>query len=54
MAGTGEKALIGTTVDKTENPLELGRIIRTFDPCISCATHLYQKGKPVRTTVVVP
>lgn len=41
--GTAEKALIGTTVKDNENPIELGRIIRSFDPCISCATHIIGK-----------
>ncbi|HEX3047311.1 MAG TPA: nickel-dependent hydrogenase large subunit [Bacillota bacterium] len=37
--GPAETALIGS---KTEpgNPVEPGRIIRSFDPCLSCATHM--------------
>lgn len=54
MPGPGEKALIGTAIDDEENPVELGRIIRTFDPCVSCATHVYRSGKPVKTLVVMP
>ena len=52
--GTAEKALIGTYVEDTENPVELGRILRSFDPCISCATHVYTKGNEARTFKVVP
>lgn len=37
--GVGEMALIGTAIKDEENPVELSRIIRSFDPCISCATH---------------
>lgn len=40
--GTGEKALIGTKVEDDNNGVEIGRIIRSFDPCVSCATHVYK------------
>jgi len=53
LKGTGEQALIGTTVQDEENPAELGRIIRSFDPCISCATHVYSYGRHVKTIKVV-
>lgn len=39
VAGTIEKALIGTVMQDPENPSEIGRIVRSFDPCVSCATH---------------
>lgn len=38
--GTAERALIGTELKNVDSPVELGRIIRSFDPCISCATHV--------------
>lgn len=38
--GIVEKALIGTQIEDTKNPSEVGRIIRSFDPCVSCATHI--------------
>lgn len=38
--GPAEKALIGTKIGNTKTPIELGRIVRSFDPCISCATHV--------------
>lgn len=38
--GVVEKALIGTYVEDSKNPFEVGRIIRSFDPCVSCATHI--------------
>ena len=38
--GVIEKALIGTYVEDIKNPTEIGKIIRAFDPCISCATHI--------------
>lgn len=37
--GPGEKAIIGTKIENPDNAVEPGRIIRSFDPCISCATH---------------
>lgn len=38
--GILEKALIGTEIEDERFPVEIGRIIRSFDPCISCATHV--------------
>lgn len=38
--GTIEKALIGTVLQDVHNPVEIGRIVRSYDPCVSCATHL--------------
>ncbi|TAH70166.1 MAG: Ni/Fe hydrogenase [Anaerolineaceae bacterium] len=53
MKGTAEQALIGTAVNDMNSPVELGRIIRSFDPCISCATHVYTGGKHVNTIQIV-
>lgn len=38
MRGPAEESLIGANADPG-NPVEPGRIIRSFDPCLSCATH---------------
>lgn len=38
--GALESALIGTEIQNLKNPVEIGRIVRSFDPCISCATHV--------------
>lgn len=38
--GPIEKALIGTYIEDVKNPSEVGRIVRSFDPCVSCATHI--------------
>lgn len=54
LKGTAEMALIGTAVQNEKNPVELGRIIRSFDPCISCATHVYSDGKHIKTIRVIP
>ena len=38
--GPVEQALIGTKIKDENNPFELGRIIRSFDPCLACAIHV--------------
>lgn len=52
--GTGEQALIGTEIQDEDNPVELARIIRSFDPCVSCATHVYYPDKAPKLITVVP
>lgn len=42
--GVIEKALIGTVLENAEEPVEIGRIVRSFDPCVSCATHFIYNG----------
>lgn len=50
--GVIEEALIGTEITNGENQVEIGRIVRSFDPCISCATHVVGEGfKPVELVV---
>jgi hydrogenase large subunit len=43
--GVIERALIGTTLADVNNPVEIGRIVRSFDPCVSCATHVFKEGR---------
>ncbi|MFC2065870.1 nickel-dependent hydrogenase large subunit [Chloroflexota bacterium] len=38
--GPIEQALIGTKVKDEENPFEIVRIIRSFDPCLACSIHM--------------
>jgi hydrogenase large subunit len=38
--GPIEQALIGTKLRDPENPFEVVRIVRSFDPCLACAVHL--------------
>ena len=52
--GTAEQALIGTEIQDEENPVEIGRIIRSFDPCVSCATHVFYPDREPKTIVIVP
>lgn len=51
--GTAEQALIGTPVKDLNDPIEIGRTIRSFDPCISCATHVYNGGKYSNTIEII-
>ena len=42
--GPVENALVGTRVSNRQNILTvLGRIIRSFDPCLSCGTHVLSR-----------
>ena len=50
--GTAELALMNTPIKDPENPVELGRILRSFDPCMSCATHVYRPGREIKTIKV--
>jgi hydrogenase large subunit len=38
--GQYEQALIGAPVPDPENPINVVRIIRSFDPCLACAVHI--------------
>jgi Ni,Fe-hydrogenase I large subunit len=37
--GPVEKALEGTEIKDPSQPIEVGRVVRSFDPCIACAVH---------------
>jgi hydrogenase large subunit len=38
--GPIENALLGCPIPDTSNPINVGRIVRSFDPCLACAVHL--------------
>jgi hydrogenase large subunit len=38
--GAIEQAIIGTKVRDKDNPFEVVRIVRAFDPCLACSVHL--------------
>ncbi len=44
--GPLEEALIGTPVLDESHPIELGHVVRSFDPCLVCAVHTYHNGAP--------
>ncbi len=37
--GPWEQALVGIKVKDLDNPIELGHVIRSFDPCLVCTVH---------------
>jgi hydrogenase large subunit len=43
--GAVEQAIIGTKVKDKDNPFELVRIVRAFDPCLACSVHLLDAGR---------
>jgi Ni,Fe-hydrogenase I large subunit len=45
--GPFEQALMGTPVADSANPIEVGRVIRSFDPCLACAIHLIDNGEDI-------
>lgn len=48
--GAIEQALVGTPVKDTLQPIEVLRVVHSFDPCLSCSVHLVRpdsKAKPV-------
>lgn len=45
--GPWEEALIGTPVVDPENPVELGHVVRSFDPCLVCTVHALHRGRSV-------
>jgi len=38
--GPLEQAITGTKIKDEANPLEIVRIVRSFDPCLACSVHL--------------
>ena len=45
--GPWEEALIGLEVPDLDNPVQVGLVIRSFDPCLVCTVHCLG-GRPVR------
>jgi hydrogenase large subunit len=47
--GPIEQALIGTPVANVDQPVEVVRVIHSFDPCLSCAVHVMrpEQGKKI-------
>jgi hydrogenase large subunit len=43
--GPIEEALIGTPVKNIEEPVEVVRVIHSFDPCLSCAVHVMRPAE---------
>jgi hydrogenase large subunit len=47
--GPMEQALLGTPVKDPENPFEIVRIVRSFDPCLACAIHVIPRRSSGRS-----
>ncbi|HAK95286.1 MAG TPA: nickel-dependent hydrogenase large subunit [Planctomycetes bacterium] len=43
-AGAIEQALIGVPVSDMRSPLEVLRVVHSFDPCLACAVHMVRPG----------
>ncbi|MDH7479418.1 MAG: nickel-dependent hydrogenase large subunit, partial [Syntrophomonadaceae bacterium] len=46
--GPVEQSLLGTPVEDAGAPIEVGRVARSYDPCMYCATHVLTAAR-VRT-----
>lgn len=49
--GPIEKALVGTPVLDSQRPVEVLRVIHSFDPCLACAVHVCRPSAAARLTV---
>ncbi|TRX03583.1 nickel-dependent hydrogenase large subunit [Candidatus Methylobacter oryzae] len=45
--GHWESSLLGLTVDNPDDPVEIGHIIRSHDPCLVCTVHVLDTGKRI-------
>lgn len=53
--GAYEASMIDTKVKIPEKPLEILKVIHSFDPCLACATHLYDsEGKAITVVSTDP
>ena len=50
--GPIEQALVGTPVADADQPVELLRVVHSFDPCLACAVHLARPKTGLGETVV--
>jgi hydrogenase large subunit len=50
--GPLEKALIGVPVRDLTQPMEVLRVIHSFDPCLACAVHVMRPGKQAKIFTV--
>ena len=50
--GPIEQALIGTPIADTSQPIEVLRVIHSFDPCLSCAVHMVRPdSRKIESTI---
>lgn len=48
LPGHWEQSLVGIAVRDIEDPIEIGHIIRSHDPCLVCTVHVLPNGKRIR------
>ena len=53
LPGPLEQALIGTPVVDLDQPVEVLRVVHSFDPCLACAVHMVRPGDRGRGTRVL-
>lgn len=48
--GPIEQALLGTPVGDVNQPIEVLRVIHSFDPCLACSVHMLRpdENKPIQ------
>ncbi len=46
--GHWEQSLVGLSVQDPDDPIEIGHVIRSHDPCLVCTVHMLDTGKRVR------
>lgn len=49
--GHWERSIIGLRVDNPDDPVEIGHIVRSHDPCLVCTVHFIGNGKKQRFNV---
>jgi hydrogenase large subunit len=52
--GPIEQALVGTPVSDVKQPIEVLRVIHSFDPCLSCAVHVMKASPHATISTYVP
>lgn len=53
--GAYEMAMMDTHVQIPDKPLEIVKVIRSFDPCMACSTHVFNaKGEKINTITTDP
>lgn len=50
--GPIEQALIGTPVADLNQPIEVLRVVHSFDPCLACSVHMLRPGKDKPVAIV--
>jgi hydrogenase large subunit len=50
--GPIEQALVNTPVENADEPVEVLRVIHSFDPCLSCAVHVMRPAKGAKVFIL--